>query len=379
MGHIQEYSNSTVMWETEARHLLTDSHGAIRGLQVRKKDGLLYDLAAPNVVLACGGFEGNREMLAKYVGRRTHELPLIAPGLKYNRGAGLNMALEVGAGTAGSFDGMHCELVHTRATKPDAVIWGHNYGILVNEKCQRFYDEGKRHLFATFEMIALELWRDHNQKGYFITDETIMKRFRPGWVYDTTDQDPEKANTIHDLAIKLGIDPDELEKTVNDFNAACNDKPFDLMKLDGKATTGLKPNKTNWANPITTPPYYGYPVESHLTFTYGGVKTDTDARVLGTNNVPIPGLYAAGEMTGLYYSGKSKPTRDMVSEAFANENGRIPPRDIGPKVINVRSSCGCCYRREAPDRCDRDGAQRQEQDSLSLVSTPGSCLAEDGH
>jgi succinate dehydrogenase/fumarate reductase flavoprotein subunit len=254
--------------------------------------------------LACGGFEGNREMLAKYIGRRTHELPLIAPGLVYNRDAGLNMALEVGADTAGSFDGMHCELVDTRATKPDAVIWGHNYGIVVNEHCKRFYDEGKRHLFATFEMIALELWRDQNQKGYFVTDDTIMKRFRPGWVYDTTDQEPETAETIHDLAVKLGIEPNALEKTIKEFNAACNDKPFDLMKLDGKATKGLTPEKSNWANPIVTPPFYGYPVTSHLTFTYGGIKTNTDAQVLSTNGVPIPGLWAAGELTGLFYNGE---------------------------------------------------------------------------
>ncbi|KAL1596617.1 hypothetical protein SLS60_009265 [Paraconiothyrium brasiliense] len=267
MGHMREYNNAEVYWETEARHLLTDKRGAIRGLQVRKKDGLLYELNAPNVVLACGGFEGNKEMLAKYIGRRTHELPLIAPGLKYNRGAGLTMALEIGAGTAGSFD-------------------------------------GKRHLFATFEMIALELWRDQNQKGYFITDEPIMNRFRPGWVYDTTDQEPEKADTIHDLAVRLKIDPDALEKTVKEFNEACNDKPFDLMKLDGKATTGLNPDKTNWANPINTPPYYGYPVTSHLTFTYGGIKTNNEAQVLSTNDVPLPGLWAAGELTGIFYNGQ---------------------------------------------------------------------------
>lgn len=103
---------------------MTDDAGAIRGLKVRKNDGLLHDLLAPNVVLACGGFEGNQEMLARYIGRNSHKLPLIAPGIKYNRGAGLRMALEVGAGTAGSFDGMHCELVDTRAGKPDAVIWG---------------------------------------------------------------------------------------------------------------------------------------------------------------------------------------------------------------------------------------------------------------
>lgn len=122
--HINTFDNVDVHWETEAIRLMTDETGAIRGLKVRKNDGLLHDLLAPNVVLACGGFEGNQEMLAKYVGRDTHKLPLIAPGIKYNRGAGLRMALEVGAGTAGSFDGMHCELVDTRAKKPDAVMWG---------------------------------------------------------------------------------------------------------------------------------------------------------------------------------------------------------------------------------------------------------------
>ena len=61
-----------------------------------------------------------------------------------------------------------------------------------------------------------------------------MKRFRPGWVYDTTDKEPETADTIPELAKKLGLDPQKLEKTINDFNASINDKEFDLMKLDGK-------------------------------------------------------------------------------------------------------------------------------------------------
>lgn len=266
-AHLDLFANCTVHWETEARHLLTTDSGAVRGLKVRKSDGLLHDLLAPSVVLACGGFEGNQEMLARYVGRDTHKLPLIAPGIAHNKGAGLRMALEVGAGTAGSFDGMHCELVDTRATKPDAVIWGHNYGIVVNESCQRFYDEGQRHLFATFEMIALETWRHQNQRSFFVTDDVIMKRFRPGWVYDTTDQEPESADTIAELAGKMGLDPQALEKTVQEFNAACNDAEFDLMKLDGKSTKGLKPDKTNWAQPIVKPPFYGYPMTAHLTFT----------------------------------------------------------------------------------------------------------------
>ena len=324
-GHIKKYPNADILYETEAIRLMSDDTGAIRGLKVRKNDGLLHDLLAPNVMLACGGFEGNQEMLARYVGRDTHKLPLIAPGLKYNRGAGLRMALEVGAGTAGSFDGMHCELVDTRAGKPDAVIWGHNYGIVVNQACDRFYDEGQRHLFATFEMIALDCWKDQNQSCFFVTDDDIWQRFEGSWVYSTTDKAPEKADTIEELAGKLGLEPKALQKTVDDFNAAVNDRPFDLMKLDGKATSGLKPNKTNWANKIEKAPFYGYPMTSNLTFTYGGVKTDLHARVLSTNDVPIPGLWAAGELTGLFYNEYPPATSCLRSMTF----GRLAGQEIG--------------------------------------------------
>ena len=148
-------------------------------------------------------------------------------------------------------------------------------------------------------MIALETWRDHNQKSYFVTDSIIMDRFRPGWVYDTTDKEPEQSDTIEGLAEKLKLDPKELKKTVDEFNAAINDKEFDLLKLDGKATTGLSPNKTNWANPISKGPFFGYPMKAQLTFTYGGLKCDLDSKVLATNGAPIPNLYCAGELSGL--------------------------------------------------------------------------------
>lgn len=210
------------------------------------------------------------------------------------------MALNIGAAVAGSMSGMHCELVDTRASKPDAVVWGHNYGIVVDGQCSRFFDEGRRHLFATFEMIALETWRHHDSKAYFITDAPIMKRFRPGWVYETTDREPEQADTVEELAVKLGLEPRDLKATVDEFNVAVDrNTPFDLMALDGKATAGLSPNKTNWANPIETPPFYGYPLKPQLTFTYGGLKCDLESRVLATNDAPIPNLYCAGELSGL--------------------------------------------------------------------------------
>ncbi|KAJ9615605.1 hypothetical protein H2200_001680 [Cladophialophora chaetospira] len=296
---IRKFDNVTILWETQAEQLLTAEDGAVTGVKIRKADGRMAKVHGKKVMLACGGFEGNREMLGRYVGPRTEHLELIAPGLKYNTGFGLKMGLEVGAATAGSLSGMHCELVDIRAKKPDAVIWGHGYGIVVNEHSKRFYDEGQRHLFATFEMIALETWRDQNQKSYFVTDSVIMDRFRPGWVYDTTDQEPEQSDTIEGLAEKLGLDPKELKKTVDEFNAAINDKPFELLALDGKRTHGLSPDKTNWANPISKPPYFGAP---QLTFTYGGLKCDLDSRVLSTTGVPIPGLYCAGELSGLFYN-----------------------------------------------------------------------------
>lgn len=176
-------------------------------------------------------------------------------------------------------------------------------------------------------MIALHCWKDHNQSCYFVTDDAIMQRFKGSWVYETTDQPPEKADTIEGLAEKLGLDPQQLKKTVEGYNAAVNDKPFDLMKLDGKATTGLNPNKTNWAAKIEKGPFYGYPMTANLTFTYGGVKTDLDARVVSTNDVPIPGLWAAGEMTGLFYNEYPPATSCLRSMTF----GRLAGESIAKK------------------------------------------------
>lgn len=122
---MQDYQGLDVMWETQAEKLMTTEDGEVCGVKVRGKNGKMKSVHGKKVMLACGGFEGNREMLGRYVGPRTEHLELIAPGLKYNTGRGLQMALEVGAATAGSMSGMHCELVDTRATKPDAVMWGH--------------------------------------------------------------------------------------------------------------------------------------------------------------------------------------------------------------------------------------------------------------
>ncbi|KAJ5144388.1 hypothetical protein N7526_001896 [Penicillium atrosanguineum] len=254
--HIISFPNVDIMWETNAEELLTQDDGTIRGVKVRKNDGRFTKVFGKQVMLSCGGFEGNREMLGRYVGSRAEQLGLVAPGLKYNTGFGLTMGLQVGAATAGSFHGLHCELVDTRSSKPEATVWGHSFGIVVNE---RFYDEGNRSLFATCEVIAYETWR-------------------------------EKGDTIEDLAVKLGLVPQELKKTVDEYNASINDKEFNPMALDGKSTFGLTPNKTNWAAPIKVAPFYGYPLTAKIVFTFGGLKVDLDSCVLSTTGAPIPGM-----------------------------------------------------------------------------------------
>jgi len=289
-----------ILYETEAVRLTVAGDGRVNGVIVRGRDGLTRTLSAPSVVIACGGFEGNKEMLTQYLGARACDLPLIAPTLSNNTGDGLRMAMEIGAATAGQFDMFHGEPVDVRSSKPDAVVYAFPYGIVVNARAERFYDEGKDSFDSTFEEIAFEIWRNQEQKAFFIGDQTTLGIEHVQAII-LTDQPPVSAATLAELASRLGLDPKALERTVAEFNAAIGPGKFNAHIRDGKAAPGLRPPKSNWAFPIASPPYIGYPLICAITFTFGGVRTDSLARVVTPSGTPIPGLYAAGEVTGLYY------------------------------------------------------------------------------
>ena len=91
--------------------------------------------------------------------------------------------------------------------------------------------------------------------------------------------------------------------TINEYNAAVRtDIPYNPTVKDGHCTEGLALNKTNWAETIDTPPYYGWAVTTGISFTFGGVKINTRGQIVTNAQEPIPGLYAAGEMVGgLFY------------------------------------------------------------------------------
>jgi tricarballylate dehydrogenase len=257
-------------------------------------------------------------MRTRYLGERAFAMPLIAPTVANNRGDGIRMAVEVGADTAGQFDMFHGEPIDARSSKPDAAMYGFPYGIVVNRHAQRFFDEGAESFDETFERFAYEIFRNQEQTAFFVGDQTTVGVENVELIM-MTDLEPITAGSVAGLAAALGLDPPALERTVGEYNAAVGPGEFDPRVRDGKATVGLDPPKSNWAFPLDSPPYIAYPLTCAITFTFGGVRTDSSARVLSPNGTPIPGLYAAGEVTGLYYNQYPVGTSVIRSATF----GRI--------------------------------------------------------
>lgn len=129
LDHIGRYETAYVLLGHEATGLTTDE-GQVNGVVVQTPDGEELTITGDTVVLASGSFGGNREMIEEHLGQDADDLPNIAPGIRYNQGAGIRMAVEVGADTAGQFDMFHAELVDPRARKYHAAFWGQNYGSL---------------------------------------------------------------------------------------------------------------------------------------------------------------------------------------------------------------------------------------------------------
>ena len=109
-----------------------------------------------------------------------------------------------------------------------------------------------------------------------------------------------RAETLEELVNKLDdVDAAKALETIRAYNrAVMTTVPFDPNVKDGRGTQGLSIPKSNWANTIDQPPFEAYGVTCGLTFTFGGLKIDTSARVIDTDGVPIPGLFAAGELVG---------------------------------------------------------------------------------
>src|SRR5581483_9691306 len=143
-----------------------------------------------------------------------------------------------------------------------------------------------------------------------------------------------EGGTMQELARALDIDPAGLARTVLAFNEAVQPGEFNPAVLDGKGTRGLAPPKSNWALPLDTPPFVGFAVTCGITFTFGGLRIVADtAQVLDTEDHPIPGLYAAGELVGgLFYHNYAGGSGLMAGAVFGRIAGEHAARAVTPSV-----------------------------------------------
>ncbi|WP_040831074.1 FAD-binding protein [Nocardia jiangxiensis] len=318
-GRVEELGG-TIEYHMTAQNLIQNEEGAVIGIEATDGAGKVRRFLSTTVVLASGGFEGSAAMLDRHLGDRGHELSPIAPGGRSNRGEGIEMGIRAGARTDGQFDRFHGEPVDPRSRAAEALVMVYPYGILVDHHARRFVDEGSDTPDNTFESIAYRIWRDADQFAYLIADQKLLRHNIARAVL--TDREPESAPTLEALARRLDLDPEVLADTVGEYNAAATPGPLEVTALDGVATRGLEPPKSNWARPLDEPPFVAWPVTCAITFTFGGLATDIHARVIGRSGEPVPGLFAVGEVAGIYHHKYPGATSVLRALVFGRVAGR---------------------------------------------------------
>ncbi|MEM7034874.1 MAG: FAD-dependent oxidoreductase [Chloroflexota bacterium] len=264
------------------------------------------------LILATGGFQANPELRRTYFGYAADAV--IVRGVLSNTGDGLLAAQQINGATIGPFDRCYGHVVPA----PPAQLNLDNflqikpafchYAVFVNLNGERFDDE-----FLGDEVTVQALIKQPQGVGILIFDEA-MRRNRSGldpsaggegdWPEDSIDVIRQiggqilQADTLDDLVQMVtgtwAVDETALSKTVLDYNQACatNDASQLLVFKSG----GL--------DPISTPPFYAIKMLPGVTFTYGGLKVNTQAQVLNQQDQPIPGLFAAGaDVGGIYTRG----------------------------------------------------------------------------
>jgi tricarballylate dehydrogenase len=305
-----------IVYGTKARGISL-SNGLLKRVNVRTKTGS-QKIPCKTVVIATGGFQADRKLVTQHIGKGAHRLVL--RGYKKSTGDGHRIAAQLGARLIG-MEGYHGGIIHYGYKKFPWVgevkgirsVKKYEPGILVNRLGKRFVDEGEDTADKTYakfgRIIAL------TQPGgvaYLIFDSTAKDIIDP--MYDGPEKGPIEAMTIEDLAKKLSIAVSRLRNTVNEFNSA----------VDDGANSKLTPPKTNFAQRIDRPPFYAYVVTGGMTFTFGGIKINSKAEVLSKRTSVIPGLFAAGEVTGGFfynnYPAGSSLTRCAVFGEIAGKN-----------------------------------------------------------
>jgi tricarballylate dehydrogenase len=280
-----------ILYDSEVVSLNMDD-GSVQSVDITFR-GFPETLHARCVVASSGGFQANLDWMRQYWGDAVDNF--VIRGTPYNRGGVLKNLLGQGVAAIGDPTQCHAVALDARAPKFDGGITTRldsvPFSVVVNRNGDRFYDEGEDVWPKRYAIWGRLIAQQPDQIAYSICDARAFPLFMPS-VFPAI-----VADTLEELAVKLKLDPTKLRETIETFNKAV--KPgqvFDNSRLDGNATEGLTPNKTNWARAVDKPPFYGYPLRPGITFTYLGVRVNEKAQVLMDNGKPAGNLFASGEI-----------------------------------------------------------------------------------
>jgi tricarballylate dehydrogenase len=321
-----------IAYETAAESLITNAKGRVIGVRALEPDGYVNVMARGGVVIASGGFEANPEMRTRYLGRFMDAL--ILRGTRYNTGEGIRMALDIGAMPAGQWGDFHSAVIDARSPQFECgvtAIYIFQLGLFIDEDGERFIDEGEDFRDQTYVKFSKAILNHKNGVAFNVFDDTPRSEDPEAWKRAIRAVDePFQADSVAELARQIHIPAEKLERTIAEFNAACQPGTFDPLKLDGLHTEGLALNKTNWARPLVKPPFMAFPVTGGITFTFGGLKANPQAQVIHTSGRVIPGLYVAGEPMGeLFYYNYMGATSVLRGAVFGRVAGRMAAKEAG--------------------------------------------------
>lgn len=304
-----EKQHGVSMSKTRAKKLLT-SRGAVVGLEA-ESSGTRLTIRSMATILATGGFQANRELLRKYVGRHADSCKLM--GSSTATGDGLRMALEVRAKVV-NLAYVYGRLVSLKALTDDR-FWPYptvdtliEDGLVVDRRGKRFRDEG----WGDIPLAnTLATWDDVTS-ACLVFDETAWRRS----MTDTGSVVPPnpwlaekggllfKADRLSELGGLLGVDAKNLEATVEQFNAAAFRRRLGELAVP----------RFNNASPLK-PPYYGLKLLPGIISTMGGPLINRRANVLDRHDKPIRGLFAAGDLVGGLMGGRNGGYVGGISQA----------------------------------------------------------------
>ncbi len=316
--------------ETNCRlvDLVVDSDGSVVGVQVNGPDGDRSDTARGGVLLASGGFTRSPELIGRFVPEQTQAMPYGGLG---NTGDGFLIAHRLGAGYRDTEF-----LSGTYGSHPDTGIEEHELltafymgAIIVNTRGERFVDES-----LSYKTLGAACLRQPDGLAFQVFDRDVRAKSQPGVPLSDIGHLEDKghvfrADSLTELASISGIDVGGLQASVEEYNRIVAGTAEDLFGRNGLC------NGVGALQPIDEPPFYAYPAKTLMTSTYCGVTVTPTAEVTDRSGVPIPGLYAAGEIVGGYH-GKAYVTGTALTKSLVC--GRVAAREMIRRAHRIPGS-----------------------------------------